>query len=154
MDFVKEFFSSEENINEIFLLIVGLILGILSNIILKILKIFFIYLYNRFTTFLSYLKKKVDLFKKKRNYQKTIKNIEKQKIEIPPYFLLEKSPENNPELRKIFQMIDEGIIEEPIQSKMSRHFKENPIDLEKLMKPIKTNIQIPNNNNFIFKNDE
>lgn len=66
-------------------------------------------------------------------YRRTIRKIEKGEMDIPPYFLIEKTRENNPELIKVFKLIDEGELEEPVESKLARLFKENPIDIDKLL---------------------
>ena len=34
-------------------------------------------------------------------------------MDIPPYFLVGKTRENNPELLKIFKLIDEGVLKSP-----------------------------------------
>lgn len=70
---------------------------------------------------------------KRREYRKTIKKIESGEIPIPPYFLANKTPEKNPELKRIFEKIQKGEIEEPIEMKIASFMKEHPIDLSKLI---------------------
>lgn len=56
---------------------------------------------------------KIKNCKEKRKYKKTIRQIENLEIPIPNNLLLGKTPEKNPELSKIFQMIEDQIIKAP-----------------------------------------
>jgi hypothetical protein len=51
--------------------------------------------------------------RERKKYMKTIKYIEQGKIEVTDSFLSGKSPEKNPELKKIYEMLEEGIIKAP-----------------------------------------
>lgn len=92
-------------------------------------------LFNVIGTFILWLLKKAGLwikefcislparikkFKADRAYKKTIKQIERLEIPIPENFLLFKTPEKNPELSKIFQMIEDEIIEAPPHLKLAK----------------------------------
>ena len=56
-------------------------------------------------------------YKNKRKYKAEIRKIEKKEISMPKFFLVGKSPEKNPELKKIYKMIELGEIEKPIETK-------------------------------------
>ncbi|MNO50096.1 hypothetical protein D3C76_404620 [compost metagenome] len=51
--------------------------------------------------------------RKRRRYGKIIKRIEKGKMGIPDDFLWGKNPKSNPELKRIFEMIEEGLLPKP-----------------------------------------
>ena len=122
---------TEENINDIALEVIKwAIIGILG---------FILFLFRRKVTELfTKGKNQLKTMKERRQYKRTIKQIERQEIPLPENFLLLKSPEKNPELKKIYQMIDEGLIEAPSSYKLQKLLNEHPelkdlkLDLSKL----------------------
>ena len=68
-------------------------------------------------------------FKVNREYKKTIKLIERLEIPVTESFLFGKTKEKNPELKKIFEMMDEGLIEAPPLYKLSKTIKDRGIKL-------------------------
>lgn len=142
LDSIISYFSTEENMSKLIFAIVGVIIGfILKDLLLtpltKLVKFLFGKLFRAIGKIFSkaYNGTKLTLKKARRYiaYRKTIRNIVKKKIQIPDNFLSRKSAESNPELKKIFEMIENGELEEPKFYKLEKYFKENPYDLTELL---------------------
>ena len=117
----------------IILLILTTIFEFIKSQLIKLVKLIWKYtkklLKMVFDKTSQFLKRISEKFK----YRQTIRKIEKGEMDIPPYFLVGKTRENNPELLKIFKLIDEGVLEEPKESKLAKYLEENPIDLAQLL---------------------
>lgn len=107
---MNEFFT-KANIDGI---IVGVIGGLILALILFLFPKIFKWIGKLFGIFGNWLLTKVknmlEKMKENREYKRTIGQIERKEIPVPFDFLKGKSRENNPELRKIYQMIDDGEI--------------------------------------------
>lgn len=133
------YFSTGDNYDKLLWVIIGLLVTAIFNFMKsqlnKFIKISWRYLkklVRLLTRQIKHLSKRTG---EQIKYRLTIRKIVKGKKEIPPYFLLGKTRENNPGLTKIFNLIDDGILEEPKELKLARYLKENPIDLDKLPPP-------------------
>jgi len=124
MDWVITFFTDNQNRNEVAYVVIGIIIGLL----VKAIGSFIQWLYNKIRglNISARIKSKIKKMKVKRKYKKTIKQIERMEIPLPKHFLFNKSPEKNPELKNIYRMIDEGLIETSSSYKLQQFFKDNP----------------------------
>jgi hypothetical protein len=145
-----DFWNTDDNANKIIIVVISAILGILIKEIVK----FFKWFGKKIYAFSSYLKglvkKKYKKWREKRRYKKTIKLIVRKKMAIPRYFLLGKSEEKNPELKQIFQMIEDGELEAPDLYKLVKVFRDNP-DLKVLSENIQLHHPLIKNPNDYFK---
>lgn len=114
-EWIKAFFTNADNINEIALWGVTGLLALIGGLIWLFMK-----------KGIGKLKGKKGLSVSEKAYKKTIKQIERKKIPMPDGFLFGKSPERNPELKKIYQMMDDGRIEKPESYKIQQFLKNNP----------------------------
>jgi hypothetical protein len=121
-EWIKEFLKNGDNINEIAYVVIGILITLFSTAILNLIK----WLYKKMRGLDIDISARVKKMKVKRNYKKTIKQIERMEIPMSANFLFRKSPEKNPELKKIYRMIDEGLIETSASSKLQQFFKDNP----------------------------
>jgi hypothetical protein len=121
----------------IWAIIAGFIGAVIKDILFKylgkIIRWFFFVIIGLFKRVISKMRAINISFKEKGQYKKKIKQIEKLEITIPDYFLFSKSREKNPELRRIFTMIEEGIISEPPSMKINKYIKDNPDILDKII---------------------
>lgn len=85
-------------------------------------------------------KMKIRKFKKKREYNRTINQIERKEIPVTERFLLGKSPEKNPELRKIYEMMDRGEIETPSSLTLEQVLRKNP-ELKEALDEVAANVK-------------
>lgn len=136
---VIEFFTTKENVREIIFIGIAFFLGVVFTGCIKFFKWLGNILWVGFKTTLTKSKNKIKKVKVERQYKRTIKQIERKEIPIPNNFLLGKSPEKNPELKRIFQMMDNGLIEVPDSYKIQKLLKDrpdiikgNPLDIVKL----------------------
>lgn len=140
---IKAFFTNSENINEIALIVVGILIGLLATVIGKMFKWLGQFLWTCGKKALSPILTRIKKLKVERKYKKTIKQIERMKIPIPKNFLLTKSPEKNPELKKIYQMMDEGQIKQPNsyrhQKLLLKELEDNP-ELNDVLKDVKIDV--------------
>ena len=132
-----DYFSNGDNYDKLLWVIIGLIMAAIFNFIISQLSKLIKYAWEYTKKFYRVIIKTINKWRKQIidqfKYKHTIRKIEKGEMNIPPYFLIGKTRENNPELLKIFKLIDEGVLEEPKESKLARYFEENPIDLDKLL---------------------
>lgn len=139
--------------------------GIISNIVILLIGIFINFV-GRFLWFLyKWLSKKIVSLckkikvkwleiKKNRLYKKTIKQIERMEIPISDNFLFGKSPEKNPELKKIFQMIEDGVIDAPKSYrlyKLAQGLSEGIADIKLNTEPHRINVEVFDPNKFLKK---
>lgn len=132
-------------------IVVALLIGILSFLVFvfrRSMKVFWNWIMRLLTLRLPNELKK---FKVNIKYKKTIKQIERKKIPIPEYFLRGKSPENNSELRKIFQMIEDGLIEAPDSYKISKMIQGLKLDDIKIPEVRLPNIELFDPNKYLKK---
>ncbi len=113
-------------------IIIGIIIGLGIAGILSFLKT----IPRIFKFLLKYKKELPTKFKKLKKwiaYRRTIGQIERLEIRvIPEGFMDDKSPEKNPELRKIYRMIDDRVLTRPLtkEERFDEYFKDNPIKLK------------------------
>lgn len=161
LDSIISYFSTDENMSKLIFAAVGVLIGfILRDLILtpltKLVKFLSKKIYKLIRKLFSKgyngIKLKNKRVKKYIDYRMTIRKIVKKKMPIPDYFLSGKSAESNPELKKIFTMIENGELEEPKFYKLEKYFKENPIDVNELLSKVditpKINVNPINLDNF------
>lgn len=150
-DSIISYFSTDENISKLIFAAVGVLIGfVLKDLILTPLTKLVKFLFGKLFKVICMLFSKVyngikSKYKKARryiDYRVTIRKIVKKKIAIPDHFLSGKSAESNPELKKIFDMIENGQLEEPKFYKLEKYFKENPIDVNELLGKVDTTPKI------------
>lgn len=123
---IQTFFNDDINRDKIIWLLIGAVIGSTATFlvkdiflvnVLKLLKLILTKMYKKIASITTSISgsiwKSVQKKNELRKYNRTIKKIEKRKIEIPPNFLFRKSREKNPELKTIYKMMDEGTIETP-----------------------------------------
>lgn len=119
-----DFFKDKDNIGEIVLIVIGIFLGLLIPAIGR----FFNWLRKLIGTGIKKVitnsKNKLKEMKANRKENQTIKQIERMEIPVPDNFLNGK--EGNPKYRKIFQMIDDGLIEAPPLYRLKKMLNDNP----------------------------
>lgn len=127
-----EFFTDKDNIGDIIIIVIALI-GLPPTII---------GFFKWVRRFLSVCKKKIPTkFKKMKDwlaYRRTIGKLVRLEIRvIPETFLDGKSREKNPELRKIYRMIDEKLLPRPLTKDegLDKYFKDHPLNLDDLLGP-------------------
>lgn len=117
IEWMKEFYTNPENIGEIVNGVVLFLIGVISPTIYKGVRILFKWLINLCWIGVKKVviksKSKLKKIKKNWDYKRKTGQIERQEIPVTDEFLMGRSPEKNPELRKIFQMMDDGVIETP-----------------------------------------
>lgn len=99
----------------------GFFVSLFLNKLIQLLKWLFIWLGKQvyfliklvFQAVSRALKAKFRKLSEKRQYKKTIKQIENKAIAIPANFLYGKTPDTHPELKKIFEMINNGELQVP-----------------------------------------
>ncbi|KOR76505.1 hypothetical protein AM232_26165 [Bacillus sp. FJAT-21352] len=133
IEWMKEFFANPENIRDIVNGVVIFLIGVIFPTIYKGVRILFKWLITLCWRGVKKVVTKSKRIKEDRKYKRTIKQIERKEIPIPENFLWGKSPEKNPELRKIFQMIEDGVIEAPASYKLQKSLKDHSI-LDELKK--------------------
>lgn len=126
MEWLIDFWNTGENSNEIILIIAGVIIGSILTLSGKLFIWIGRMLWQLTKKVNGSIRKKYSVWIKKREYKKTIRQIEKQEIEIPRYFLLNKSREKNPELNKVFDMIEDGTLPAPSIYALQKMIAENP----------------------------
>lgn len=131
------YFSKGDNYDKLLWIIIGLFIGAIFSFmksqLVNLLKFTWRYIKKLVRIFIEKIKCLLKYIDKKIKYRLNIRKIEKGEMEIPPYFLVGKTYESNPELTKIFNLIDEGVIEESVQSKLARHLEKNPIDWDEVL---------------------
>lgn len=147
LDRLINYFSNGDNYYKllwaVILLIVATIFDFVKSQLTKLFKFAWKYMMKFFKMIIGKSKQLPKRFREQLKYRQMIRKIEKSEIDIPPYFLIGKTCENNPELTKIFNLIDNGVLEEPAESKLARHFEENPVYWDKVLSSqIDTNIYV------------
>lgn len=131
------YFSTGDNYDKLLWIIFGLLITAIFNFMKsqlnKLVKLAWKYTKKISSVLIVKIKKFPKCISERIKYRLTIRKIEKGEMEVPPYFLIGKTRANNPELTKIFSLIDQGILEEPAESKLARHFEENPVDWDKVL---------------------
>lgn len=129
-----KYFSEGDNYDKLLWIIIGLLIGAIFGFMKsQFVKFTWRCIKKLVRTFIEKLKYSLKYICKRIKYRLNIRKIEKGKMEIPPYFLVWKTHESNPELTKIFNLIDEGVLEEPAQSKLARYLEKNPIDWDEVL---------------------
>ncbi|SNT58756.1 hypothetical protein SAMN05444672_1749 [Bacillus sp. OK838] len=134
IEWIKEYFTNKENISDIVMVIITIVITYFFGIIPKIFK-WLGKLFGILGKWLTNVKNRLLEIPKDWVYKRTIKKIERGEIPVTDEFLWGKSPEKNPELRKIYQMMDDGVIESPALYKLQKSLKDNSI-LENLKKNV------------------
>lgn len=147
--------TDKDNISEIIIAGVIFTLGVFFRTFFTFLKWISKSLWLGGKQVLTNGKNKLKKMQERRTYIKTIKQIERMEIPVPDNFLLFKSLEKNPELKKIYQMMDDGLIEMPSIYKTEKlldhlDLKDIKIDISKL--PVRTP-QLTEIKRPIIKND-
>lgn len=134
---LMDYFSSGDNYDKLLWVIIGLITATIFNYIKyqlnKLIKYAWKYTKKFYLAVIGNVKKTLKCISNQFKYKHMIRKIEKGKMGIPPYFLMGKTREKNPELLGIFKLIDEGVLEEPEELKIARYLEEHPIDLAQLL---------------------
>lgn len=137
IDRLINYFSNGDNYDKllwaVILLIITTIFDFVKAQLTKLLKFAWKYIMRFFKMIIGKSRQLPKRISEQIKYRQTIRAIEKGEIDIPPYFLIGKTRENNPELTKIFNLIESGVLEEPAESKLARHFEENPVDWDKVL---------------------
>jgi hypothetical protein len=132
---IQEFINKGDNHDKLIWLLIGVIaggvIGFLIKLILdnlwKIIKVTINItikgISKLFSTVSRKIKSAINVMREKKRYKLIIKKIEEKETEIPPYFLMNKTRDSNPELKKIYRMMDDGVLELPLSEKVSKHFK-------------------------------
>lgn len=136
IEWIKGFFADGDNLNDIGVWVVTILIGLIFIFIKRIFK----WLGKLFGIFGKWLltkrKNKIEKIKEDRedqDYKREIGQIERGEIPVTDKFLFGKSPEKNPELSKIYQMMDDGVIESPNIYELQKSLKGNSL-LDELKK--------------------
>ena len=136
-DRLINYFSKGSNYDKLLWIIISLFIGAIFSFmksqLVNLLKFTWRYIKRLVGLSIGKIKQWIKCISKKIKYRLTIRKIEKGRMQIPPYFLVGKSHENNTEPTKIFNLIAEGVLEEPVQSKLARHLDKDPIDWDKVL---------------------
>lgn len=126
MEGLIDILTDKDNISEIIIAGVTFTLGVFFRTFFTFLKWLGKSLWLGGKKVLTNVKNKLKTRKERRTYIKTIKQIERMEIPVTDKFLFRKSPEENPELKKIFQMMDDGQIEMPSTYRIQKFFRDHP----------------------------
>lgn len=124
IEWIKEVFTNKDNIFAILMIPITLLVTYFLGIIPKIFK-WIGKLFGILGKWLTNIKNKLKEIKKDRDYKRKIGQIERGEIPVTDEFLFMKSPEKNPELKKIYQMMDDGEIKSTALYEMQKDIRKN-----------------------------
>ena len=138
-DAIEDFLNKGDNTDKLIFLIIGGFIGaiareIITRFIPWIFKLICRLINKIFEMCKKQIRKTIQNIKDKRKYNRTIRQIEKKELPIPPYFLINRSREKNPELKVIYDMIEIGELDLPKETKLAQYFQEHPIDINSITK--------------------
>ena len=143
MEWIIDFFTDKENIGEIALIVIGILIGLLFTAVGRLFKWLSKLVLTGGKKVLTNGKNKLKKMKLNREYMRTIKQVERMEIPVTDKLLFRKSPEENPELEKIFQMMDDGLIEMPPMYKTQKYFKDHPELMKNIIEASKSPVYTP-----------